>query len=137
VKNARIIHFLGKNFACAAISPQRAFTYGRKGKKWLIGGILVAGNKRYETGQLICNRMLRQNIARVHGTAREIASSLHVTDTCVSSISALLMFLQRNHIRKNRYGFFIAETQTFKKSGYPHSYTIELMERPAVSPLPA
>jgi hypothetical protein len=79
--------------------------------------------------------MLRQNIARVHGTAREIASSLQVQGKYSSSISSLLMFLQRNHIRKNRYGFFISETQTFKKSGYPHRYTVELMDAAAVSPL--
>jgi len=95
----------------------------------------VASNKRYDTGQIICNHMLRQNITRVHGTAREIARSLQVKGTCVSSIGALLMFLQRNHIRKNRYGFFISETQAFKKSGYPHRYTIELMDGPAVSPV--
>ncbi|HVN65647.1 MAG TPA: hypothetical protein VMT31_03400 [Methanomicrobiales archaeon] len=95
----------------------------------------MAGNKRYETAQLICNHMARQNIARVHGTAREIASSLQVQGTCGSSISSLLMFIQRNHIRKRRYGFFISETQAFKKSGYPHRYTIELMDGPAVSPV--
>lgn len=95
----------------------------------------MAGNKRYETGQIICDHMLRQNIARVHGTAREIARSLQVTGTCVTSISSLLMFLQRNHIRKNRYGFFISETQAFKKSGYPHRYTIQLMDATAVSPV--
>ena len=95
----------------------------------------MAGNKRYETAQLICNHMLMQNIGRVHGTAREIASSLQVQGTCVSSISSLLMFLQRNHIRKRRFGFFISETQTFKKSGYPHRYTVELMDAPTVAPL--
>ena len=97
----------------------------------------MAGNKRYETGQVICDHMARQNITRVHGTAREIASSLEVKGTCVSSISSLLMFLQRNHIRKSRYGFFISETQTFKKSGYPHRYTIELMDGPAGLPIPS
>ena len=104
-------------------------------KEWKRRGISVAGNKRYETGQIIRNHMLRQNIGCVHGTAREIASSLQVTDTCVSSISSLLMYLKRNHVRKNRYGFFISETQVFKKSGYPHRYTIELMDGPAVSPI--
>jgi hypothetical protein len=97
----------------------------------------MAGNKRYETGQIICNNMLRQNITRVHGTAREIAQSLQVQGTCTSSISALLMFLKRNHVRKSRYGFFISETQAFKKSGYPHRYTIELMDGPAVLPIPS
>jgi len=106
-------------------------------KKWISGGISVAGNKRFETGQLICNHMLRQNIDRVHGTAREIASSLQVPGTCVSSLGSLLVFLQRNHIRKSRYGFFISETQAFKKSGYPHRYTIELMDGPAVLPIPS
>jgi len=97
----------------------------------------VAGNKRYETAQLICNHMLRHHITRAHGTAREIACSLQVPGTWSSSISALLMFLQRNHIRKSRYGFFISETQAFKKCGYPHRYTVELMDGPAVSLLPS
>jgi len=110
------------------------YIQGGREKKWIRGGNSVAGNKRYETAQLICNHMFRQNITRAHGTAREIARSLQVQGTCVSSISALLMFLQRNHIRKSRYGFFISETQAFKKSGYPHRYTIELMDGPAVSP---
>jgi hypothetical protein len=79
--------------------------------------------------------MLRQNITRAHGTAREIAYALQVPGTCVSSLGSLLMFLQRNHIRKSRYGFFISETQAFKKIGYPHRYTIELMGGPVVSPL--
>jgi hypothetical protein len=115
--------------------PRASLYIQEEEKKWIRGGISVAGNKRYETAQLICNHMLRQNIARVHGTAREIASSLEVQGTCSSSISALLMFIQRNHIRKSRYGFFISETQAFKKSGYPHRYTIELMDGPAVSPV--
>jgi hypothetical protein len=115
--------------------PRASLYIQEEEKKWIRGGISVAGNKRYETAQLICNHMLRQNIARVHGTAREIASSLEVQGTCSSSISALLMFLQRNHIRKSRYGFFISETQAFKKSGYPHRYTVELMDAPAVSPV--
>jgi hypothetical protein len=128
---------LGKKARLRSYIPSASLYIQEEGEKWLRGGRSVAGNKRYETGQLIRNHMLRQNIARVHGTAREIASSLHVTDTCVSSISALLMFLQRNHVRKIRYGFFISETQAFKKSGYPHRYTIELMERPAVLSLPS
>jgi hypothetical protein len=81
--------------------------------------------------------MLRQNITRAHGTAREIAYSLQVQGTRISSISSLLMFLKRNHVRKSRYGFVILETQTFKKSGYPHRYTIELMDGQAVTPLPS
>ena len=95
----------------------------------------MAGNKRFETGQLIRGQMVRQNIARIQGTAREITSSLHLADNNVPSISALLMFLQRNHVRKIRYGFFISGTQVFKKSGYPHRYTVELMDLPAVSPV--
>ena len=117
--------------------PPASLYIQEAGKEWKRGGISLAGNKRYETGQLIRDHMLRQNIARVHGTAREIASSLQVQGKYSSSISSLLMFLQRNHIRKNRYGFFISETQTFKKSGYPHRYTVELMDASAVSPLPS
>ncbi|HUK38443.1 MAG TPA: hypothetical protein VLV30_04945 [Methanomicrobiales archaeon] len=105
-------------------------------KKWRTGGISVTGSKRFETGQIICDHMLRQNITRVHGTAREIATSLQVNGTRVSSIAALLMYLQRNHVRKTRYGFFISETQAFKKCGYPHRYTVELMEAPVSSPVP-
>jgi hypothetical protein len=95
----------------------------------------VTSNKRYQTAQIICNHMLRQNVTRVRGTAREIACSLQVSGTRLSSISSLLMFIKRNHIRKSRYGFYISETQTFKKCGYPHRYTIELMDQPAVPPL--
>jgi hypothetical protein len=79
--------------------------------------------------------MHRQNITSAHGTAREIAYSLHVPGAWISSIGSLLMFLKRNHIRKSRYGFFISETQVYKKSGYPHHYTIELMDGPVVPPL--
>ena len=90
----------------------------------------MAGNKRYETGQIIRDHMIRQHITCVHGTAREITRALQVKDTHLSSIIALLMFLKRNHVRKSRYGFFITETQSFRKSGYPHRYTIELMDEP-------
>ena len=135
-KKTGYIHFLIKMASHAQLYPPgEPIHTGRLGRKWIRGGILLAGNKRYETGQLICNHMLRQNVGRVHGTAREIASSLQVPGTAVSSLGALLMFLQRNHIRKSRYGFFISETQAFKKSGYPHRYTIELMDGPAVSPI--
>jgi hypothetical protein len=100
-----------------------------------VGGFSVAGNKRYDNAYLICNYLKGQNMTRAEVTARDIASFHQMAGTRVPSISALLNFLQRNHIRSSRYGFFISGTQAFKRSGYPHRYMIELMgAKPMVRP---
>jgi len=88
----------------------------------------VAGNKRYNNAHLVCNYLTEQNLTRAEVTARDIATFHRVPGTRVPSISALLNFLQKNHIRNNRYGFFISGTQAFRRSGYPHRFTIELMD---------
>jgi hypothetical protein len=94
-----------------------------------MGGILVAGNRRYDNAYLVCTYLTGQNMTRAEVTARDIAAFHRIPETRVPSISALLNFLQKNHIRNGRYGFFISGTQAFRKSGYPHRYLIELMER--------
>ena len=66
-------------------------------------------------------------MSRAEVTARDIASFHQMPGTCVPPISALLNFLQRNHIRKGRYGFFVSGTQASRKSGYPRHFIIELM----------
>lgn len=86
-------------------------------------------NKRFNTAHLICRYLKAQNIARAEVTARDIASFHRMTGSSVPPISALLNFLQRNHIRKERYGFFVSGTQATRKSGYPRHFTIELMDR--------
>ena len=100
-----------------------------------MGGIPVAGNRRFDNAYLVCTYLTGQNMTRAEVTARDIVSFHRIPESCVSSVSALLNFLQRNHIRSNRYGFFITGTQAFRRSGYPHHYRIELMGA-ARQPLP-
>jgi hypothetical protein len=95
----------------------------------------VAGNQRYDNAHLVCNYLTGQNITRAEVTARDIATFYQMPATGVPSISALLNFLQRNHIRNRRYGFFITGTQASRRSDYPHHFMIELMDGPAVTAL--
>lgn len=88
----------------------------------------MAGNKRYNNAYLVCNYLKGQNITRAEVTARDIVSYLQMPGTRVPSISALLNFLQRNHIRNRRYGFFVSGTPAFRRSGYPRRYRIELLD---------
>jgi hypothetical protein len=92
-----------------------------------VGGISLS-NKRFNTAHLVCRYLKAQNITHAEVTARDIASFHQMPGTFVPTISALLNFLQRNHIRKSRYGFFVSGTQASRKSGYPHRFIIELMD---------
>jgi hypothetical protein len=94
------------------------------------GGISVAGNKRYDNAYLVCNYLKGQHITSAEVTARDIAAFHGIPGKRVPSISALLNFLQRNHIRNNRYGFFISGTQASRRTCYPHHFQIELMDPP-------
>jgi hypothetical protein len=87
------------------------------------------GNKRFNTAYLVCRYLKAQNITSAEVTARDIASYHQMPGTCVPTISALLNFLQRNHLRKKRYGFFVSGTQACRKTSYPHRFTIELMDK--------
>jgi len=40
----------------------------------------------------------------------------------------MLNFLYNNRIRDTRFGFYIKGTRPFKKSDYPHHYTILLID---------
>ena len=86
-------------------------------------------NQRFNTAHLVCRYLKAQNITQAEVTARDIASFHQMPGTCVPTISALLNFLQRNHLRKKRYGFFVSGTQVCRKSGYPRHFNIELMDR--------
>jgi hypothetical protein len=40
----------------------------------------------------------------------------------------MLNFLHNNRIRDTRFGFYIKGTHAFKKSDYPHRYTLQLID---------
>jgi hypothetical protein len=40
----------------------------------------------------------------------------------------MLNFLYTNRIRDSRFGFYIMGTLPFRKSDYPHRFTIELID---------
>lgn len=88
----------------------------------------MTGNLRYDNAHLICNYLKGQNITRAEVTARDIATFHGIPGKRVPSISALLNFLQKNHVRNTRYGFFISGTQASRRSDYPHHFRIELMD---------
>jgi hypothetical protein len=97
------------------------------GKRTVVG-ISLTGNQRFDTAHLVCRYLKAQNINRADVTARDIASYHQMPGTDVPPISALLNFLQRNHVRKERYGFFVSGIQASRKTGYPRHFTIELMD---------
>jgi len=88
----------------------------------------VTGSQRYDNACLVYRYLKGQNIKWAEVTARDIATFHGIQGKRVPSISALLNFLQKNHIRNNRYGFFISGKQASRRSDYPHHYRIELMD---------
>ena len=84
--------------------------------------------RRYNCAHFICAYLLRKQITSADITARDIAAFHHLSETSSRSISALLNFLYTNRIRETRFGFYILGTLAFKKSDYPHRYSIELID---------
>jgi len=70
-----------------------------------------------------------QHITRAVVTARDIAQFHHLTGESFRSISAMLNFLYTNRIREASFGFYIRGSVPFKKTDYPHHYTIELFDQ--------
>jgi len=85
-------------------------------------------NRRYTCAHLICAYLLTKHITRAVVTARDIAQFHHLSWAASRSISAMLDFLYTNRIRETRFGFYIMGTAPFKKTDYPHRYTIELID---------
>jgi hypothetical protein len=88
----------------------------------------VTINKRFYIAQLIRDYLVKQQLTRLDATARDIVNVLHLPNGYVFSVSGFLNFLYRNQMSKSRYGFCIVRSPIYRKSGYPHRYTIELME---------
>jgi len=84
--------------------------------------------RRYNCAHLICAYLHGKHVTSAHVTARDIATFHHLPETSNRSISALLNFLYTNRIRETRFGFYILGTLAFKKSDYPHRYSIELID---------
>ncbi len=93
-----------------------------------MGHIRTDSTRRYQCAHLICSYLVGNNITRAVVTAREIALFHHLSGKSSQSISAMLNFLYTNRIRQTRFGFYIMGTAPFKKSDYPHHYTIELID---------
>jgi len=94
-----------------------------------MGNRKVDSGRRYDCARLICTYLIRNHLSRAYVTAREIAQFHHLSGKSSQSISAMLNFLYSNHIRESRFGFYIMGTAPFKKSDYPHHYTIELIDQ--------
>lgn len=84
--------------------------------------------RRYNCAHLICAYLLRKHITSAEVTARDIAQFHNLSRKASQSVSALLNFLYTNRIRETRFGFYILGTLAFKKSDYPHRYSIELID---------
>jgi hypothetical protein len=93
-----------------------------------MGHMRTNSKKRYYYASLICTYLLRNNITRADVTARDIAQFHQLPGKSVYSISATLNFLYNNRIRDTHFGFYIKGTHAFKKSDYPHHYTVQLIE---------
>ena len=83
--------------------------------------------KRYYYASLICAYLQRNNIVCANVTARDIAEFHQLSDKSVYSISALLNFLYNKGVSDARFGFYTMRTHPFKKSDYPHHYTVQLV----------
>jgi hypothetical protein len=92
-----------------------------------MGHMRTDSNKRYHCASLICAYLLQNNITRADVTARDIAQFHNLSGKSIKSISAMLNFLYSNRIRETRFGFYILGTLAFKKSDYPHHYSIQLI----------
>jgi hypothetical protein len=84
--------------------------------------------RRYNCAHLICAYLLGKHITSAVVTARDITQFHNLSRKASQSISALLNYLYTNRIRETRFGFYILGTLAFKKSDYPHRYTIELID---------
>jgi hypothetical protein len=93
-----------------------------------MGHIRTDSSQRYECASLICSYLLNQNITHAEITARDISRFHNLSRKSSQSIVAMLNFLYTNRIRESRFGFFIRGTTPLAKCGYPHHYTIELID---------
>ena len=93
-----------------------------------MGHLRTDSGKRYRCASLICAYLLGNNITRADVTARDIAQFHNLSAKSVKPISAMLNFLYSNRIRETRFGFYIMGTLAFKKSEYPHHYSIQLID---------
>jgi len=93
-----------------------------------MGHIRMDSTRRYNCAHLICTYLLRNNITSADVTSRDIEQFHHLSRKSSQSISAMLNFLYSNRIRETRFGFYILGTLAFKKSDYPHHYTIQLID---------
>jgi hypothetical protein len=94
----------------------------------MMGHMRTDSKKRYYYASLICAYLLGNNISHADVTARDIAEFHKLPGKSVYSISAMLNFLHNNRIRDTRFGFYIKGTHAFKKSDYPHRYTVHLID---------
>jgi hypothetical protein len=84
--------------------------------------------KRYYYASLICEYLERNNIEQANVTAKDIAEFHQLSGKSVYSISALLNFLYNKGTSDARFGFYSIRSHPFKKSDYPHHYTVKLAD---------
>jgi hypothetical protein len=93
-----------------------------------MGHMRTTSKKRYHYASLVSAYLLRNKVTEADVTAREIAQFHQLPGNAVYSISAMLNFLYNNRIRDSRFGFYITGSRPYKKSDYPHHYTVRLFE---------
>ena len=89
----------------------------------------TASGRRYTCAHLICAYLLMNHITRAVVTVRDIAQFHHLSLKSSRSVSVMLDFMYTNRIRKTHFGFYNLGTAPYKKTGYPHLYTIELIDQ--------
>lgn len=89
----------------------------------------TASGRRYTCAHLICAYLLMNHITRAVVTVRDIAQFHHLSLKSSRSVSVMLDFMYTNRIRKTHFGFYNLGTAPYKKTGYPHQYTIELIDQ--------
>lgn len=99
-----------------------------EGKVPAMGHKRTNSGRRYTCAHLICAYLLTNHITRAVVSVRDIAQFHHLSLKSSRSVSAMLDFMYTNRIRETRFGFYIMGTAPFKKTDYPHHYTIELID---------
>jgi hypothetical protein len=84
--------------------------------------------KRYYYASLICAYLERNNINQAHMTAKDIVEFHQLSGKSVYSVSAFLNYLLNKRVNDGRFGFYTLRSQPFKKSDYPHYYTVKLAD---------
>jgi hypothetical protein len=84
--------------------------------------------KRYYYASLICAYLAWNNMKQAKVTAKDIVEFHQLPGKAVYSLSSFLNYLYNKGANDARFGFYTFRSHPFKKSDYPHYYTVKLAD---------